>query len=235
MTENIFSTTASLVTLGGPVVALLLGLSVIALALILLKLAQFVYWRVGSYKQSRKACELWLAGEQRQALSVLSTVRSAPSAVLSVAMLLSADRNIPANLIEEEAGRVAQTRLHSLQTGFRALDAIVQIAPLLGLFGTVLGMIEAFRTLQGAGNAVDPSILAGGIWVALLTTAVGLAVAMPVSVALTWFESRIENERVAVETLTTKFLAQQQIIALNQASTSTERVVILGGRAGHAS
>ena len=64
----------------------------------------------------------------------------------------------------------------------------------MGLFGTVLGMITAFKDLQSAGNAVDPSILAGGIWVALLTTAVGLAVAMPVSVILTWFETRVENE-----------------------------------------
>jgi biopolymer transport protein ExbB len=72
-------------------------------------------------------------------------------------------------------------------------------------------MIEAFRQLQGAGSAVDPSLLAGGIWVALLTTAAGLAVAMPVSLVLTWFETRIENERVAIETVTTAFLSQQAL------------------------
>src|SRR5690606_10358075 len=93
--------------------------------------------------------------------------------------------------IEEEVQRIATERLHALQKGFRALDAVAQVAPLLGLFGTVLGMIEAFRQLQGAGSAVDPSLLAGGIWVALLTTAVGLAVAMPVSLVLTWFETRL--------------------------------------------
>ena len=68
-------------------------------------------------------------------------------------------------------------------------------------------VIEAFRNLQAAGNTVDPSLLAGGIWVALLTTAVGLAVAMPVSMALTWFETRLEDERVAIETLTAAVLA----------------------------
>ena len=56
----------------------------------------------------------------------------------------------------------------------------------MGLFGTVLGMIDAFRALQAAGDAVDPSVLAGGIWVALLTTAAGLGVAMPTSLALTF-------------------------------------------------
>ncbi|NIY99719.1 MotA/TolQ/ExbB proton channel family protein, partial [Salipiger sp. HF18] len=53
--------------------------------------------------------------------------------------------------------------------------------------------------LQDAGSQVDPSILAGGIWVALLTTAVGLAVAMPTSLILSWFESRMEAERVLAE------------------------------------
>jgi biopolymer transport protein ExbB len=76
----------------------------------------------------------------------------------------------------------------------RLLDAIAQTAPLLGLFGTVLGMIEAFQTLQSAGATVDPSQLAGGIWVALLTTALGLGIAMPVSLFLSWVEGRIARE-----------------------------------------
>ena len=76
---------------------------------------------------------------------------------------------------------------------------MAQVAPLLGLFGTVLGMIEAFRALQEAGAQVDPSLLAGGIWVALLTTAAGLAVAMPTAMVLSWFEGRMDAERVTAE------------------------------------
>lgn len=61
-------------------------------------------------------------------------------------------------------------------------------------------MIEAFQSLQDAGAQVDPSILAGGIWVALLTTAVGLVVAMPTApLALSWFEGRMDGERVFAE------------------------------------
>ena len=69
-------------------------------------------------------------------------------------------------------------------------------------------MIEAFQKLQGAGNAVDPSLLAGGIWVALLTTAAGLALAMPVSLVVTFFEGLIENERVAIETLSSAVILE---------------------------
>jgi biopolymer transport protein ExbB len=55
--------------------------------------------------------------------------------------------------------------------------------------------------LQDAGAQVDPSILAGGIWVALLTTAVGLVVAMPAALILAWFEGRMHNERVTADKL----------------------------------
>ena len=93
----------------------------------------------------------------------------------------------------------AETRFARLEGGFRLLDNVAQLAPLLGLFGTVLGMIEAFQSLQDAGAQVDPSLLAGGIWVALLTTAVGLAVAMPTAMVLSWFEARMDAERVTAE------------------------------------
>jgi len=54
-------------------------------------------------------------------------------------------------------------------------------------------MIEAFRQLEAAGNQVNPAILSGGIWEALLTTAVGLAVAMPSVAALNWLERRVDR------------------------------------------
>lgn len=201
----------SFLELGGPVVAILLALSVFAVALILLKLAQFARERVGMHGRSKAALHAWFHDGAGDARAMVEGDRSAVAAALSLAMRLAAQRSVPRAIIEEEIGRVAMIRLHGLQKGFRALDAIAQIAPLLGLFGTVLGMIEAFRQLQGAGAVVDPSILAGGIWVALLTTAVGLAVAMPVSLVLTFLVSRVENERVAIETMTTAVLSQHAI------------------------
>jgi biopolymer transport protein ExbB len=98
--------------------------------------------------------------------------------------------------LSERVDAEAEARFARLEQGLNVLDIVSQLAPLLGLFGTVLGMIEAFQTLQDAGNAVDPSLLAGGIWVALMTTAAGLAVAMPTSLILTWFEARMNRERI---------------------------------------
>ena len=89
--------------------------------------------------------------------------------------------------------RYGANALESLRAGFRALEVIASLAPLLGLFGTVLGMIEAFRGMEQAGNQVNPAVLSGGIWEALLTTALGLGVAMPVVVALSWLERRVDR------------------------------------------
>ena len=89
----------------------------------------------------------------------------------------------------EECARVARACLRDAREGLRALDLIVTIAPLIGLLGTVLGMIDAFQALQDTGARADPAALAGGIWEALLTTAAGMAVAIPASMALSWLDS----------------------------------------------
>lgn len=194
------------ITLGGPVVAILMAVSAIALAVILLKLVQFASRQVGNGGTARKAVSLWLDGRPGEAFDAARTGRAVSAQAVAEAIRLTGDRNAAKADIEDRIAALAMTRFHELQSGFRLLDAIAQVAPLLGLFGTVLGMINAFQQLQAAGNSVDPSILAGGIWVALLTTAAGLAVAMPVSMVLTWLETRIEAERVLVQTLTTDIL-----------------------------
>ncbi|WP_245803188.1 MotA/TolQ/ExbB proton channel family protein [Acuticoccus yangtzensis] len=184
----------SVLALGGPVVMLLVALSVVMIAVSLIKLAQFARAGVGRHGAAERAVETALRGEAdgRQ--------RSGGPLSRQVIALQIAEGTNTADA-REAAESYAALRLHQLRKLVNLLDTIAQISPLLGLFGTVLGMIEAFQALEGAGSAVDPSILAGGIWVALLTTAVGLAVAMPASVISSWFESRIENERVALDTL----------------------------------
>ncbi|GGA57496.1 MotA/TolQ/ExbB proton channel family protein [Pelagibacterium lentulum] len=197
---------SAILALGGPVVALLVALSVIALALILLKFYQF--WRagLGRWHAPERALGLWQSGRKAEAMSLCQESPSIIARSLAAGMALRTSGKFDIAKIESEVTRFATVEIHKLQKGFKALDTIAQIAPLLGLFGTVLGMIEAFQAMQSAGAAVDPSVLAGGIWVALLTTAVGLAVAMPVSAILTMLESWVENERMALEDTATRWL-----------------------------
>jgi biopolymer transport protein ExbB len=99
----------------------------------------------------------------------------------------------------EAAWLAASRSLEAARVWMRPLEVIASLAPMLGLFGTVLGMIEAFAELEAAGARVDPSILSGGIWEALLTNAVGLAVAIPAVAAFNWFERRIERAEALFE------------------------------------
>ncbi|WP_127144155.1 MotA/TolQ/ExbB proton channel family protein [Pelagibacterium montanilacus] len=206
MADMLISRISGLFALGGPVVIVLVALSVIALTLVLVKLAQFMGRRVGRHGAARRALALWREGRTREALETCARQPTPATRTLMAGMAMHMDSHADPARLESELGRVAGEELHELQKGFRALDAIAQIAPLLGLFGTVLGMIEAFRAMQGAGTAVDPSVLAGGIWVALMTTAVGLAVAMPVSMLLAALETRVDNERAAIESIATQWL-----------------------------
>ena len=167
--------------LGGPVVMVLLVISVVTLAAILYKLWQFSLAGVGRHRAVKKAVTAWDQGDRSAAMSALRKSKSYLAPVVEMAFSAG-----PEDVKRLEAE--AEVRFARLEGGFRLLDSVAQLAPLLGLFGTVLGMIDAFQSLQEAGSQVDPSLLAGGIWVALLTTAVGLAVAMPTAMVLSWFE-----------------------------------------------
>ena len=174
--------------LGGPVVLILIAISILTMAIILYKLWQFRAAGVGRHTALKSAIEAWDQGRTADARACLDQSTSYLKPVLALGIRDAAN----ASRLEAEA----EARFLQLERGFKLLDTVAQLAPLLGLFGTVLGMISAFQALQAAGAQVDPSILAGGIWVALLTTATGLVVAMPTAAVLTWFEARMDAERV---------------------------------------
>ena len=93
--------------------------------------------------------------------------------------------------IEKEIDRLTQKEFEKIQLFLPSLEIISQVSPLIGLLGTVIGMIDSFNELELGGSLVDPSILAGGIWTALLTTAMGLVVAIPALVSHYFFEKRV--------------------------------------------
>lgn len=187
MTE-MFAIMQQVADLGGPVILILLAASVYVLAVTLFKIWQFRVAAVGRHSALREAVRSWDQGDRTAAMSALSRSNSYLVPVLEMAFDSEMEDND--RLVSE-----AEARFTKLERGLRSLENIAQLAPLLGLFGTVLGMIEAFQALQAAGSQVDPSILAGGIWVALMTTAAGLAVAMPTSVIHSWLEGRMDAER----------------------------------------
>ena len=102
-------------------------------------------------------------------------------------------RTRPLEEKEKIISKVGSKLIKQLEKNLSILAVIGNIAPLIGLLGTVTGMIKAFMKIQELGGRVDPSVLAGGIWEALITTAAGLFVAIPTLVAYHYFESKIDN------------------------------------------
>ena len=95
--------------------------------------------------------------------------------------------------LEEKLTVHGQEEIRGLRKNLRGLEVIATISPLMGLLGTVIGMVKAFNKVAQYKGQVDPSLLAGGIWEALLTTAAGLALAIPVVIMLNYFERKVES------------------------------------------
>ena len=208
---------------GGPVVMILIAMSVLATAVILLKLWQFSRTKVGRSRDARKALRLYKEGRTQDALAAAKRARNPVGEVLARA-IRGLEHGVPEAKIREELLRYGGDVLENLRGGFRILEVIASLAPLLGLFGTVLGMIEAFRQLEAAGNQVNPAILSGGIWQALLTTAVGLAVAIPVVAVLNWLERRVDGLAHEMDNLVTQvFTEDLSEDAINREDTKAER------------
>ncbi len=106
---------------------------------------------------------------------------------------------------QEAMEDVAATVVHELERYLTALGTIAAISPLLGLLGTVVGMIEVFRTLVAAGLG-DPGIFAAGISEALLTTAAGLAVAIPALAMHRYLLRRVDGLVVVMERQSSRLL-----------------------------
>ncbi|MEO1657564.1 MAG: MotA/TolQ/ExbB proton channel family protein [Pseudomonadota bacterium] len=182
---------ADLVDAGGAIIVILIVLSVLSLMVILVKLIQFAVLKVGDHRFTGQLAQLLAEGREKEALDQVSTRRGVVARVMEAAMRgksLGADDEI----IRQEVERVAKAKLDGLERGLPLLSLIATISPLLGLLGTVLGMIEAFQQLEGAGDRVDPAILSGGIWEALLTTAAGLSVAIPAAAFFTWLQRSVD-------------------------------------------
>lgn len=197
---DLFSSLFDFLAKGGPSIWAISALSVLTLALIFWKLWDLTLlgaWS-GAYRL-KLALERWQEGREREAMDDLSGRRDLRGQFAFAVMQCHRQSSYDKEAAEAETTRIAKSKLTRVRAGLRPLELISTIAPLLGLLGTVLGMISAFQTLQEAGAKADPAMLAGGIWEALLTTAAGMAVAIPASIAFTAFEATADRLRHELE------------------------------------
>ncbi len=218
------SSAASLFEQGGTVVLVLLVLSLIATTIVAFKLIQFAYLRINSRRIVEQSLIAWRKGYTQKAVELLAgpSRRQPAVRVVDAAMRgLLSERS--EETVREEVIRVARNHVANLRAWLRVLELIASLSPLLGLLGTVLGMIEAFKRLESAGNQVDPAILSGGIWQALLTTAVGLIVAIPALITHQWLDRRVERCAHLMEDCATRVFTSMPNKPIAGASRNTEQ------------
>ncbi len=194
---------------GGPVMAIVIGFSFVAMTITFLKLYQFARLRISAQAFIETALAQWHGKRPQEALTVLRASPNPVARVLESAMDELSRPNADEERVREEVLRVAAVQLKQLSSYLRGLESIATLAPLLGLLGTVLGMIEAFQAIESSAGRVDPALLAGGIWEALLTTAAGLALGIPALALSYWLESIVEGVRHRMEDAVTRVFTGQ--------------------------
>lgn len=190
-------------SVGGPVVWILLAMSVAAVAIIVLKLWQFVTAKPEEEGNLEETLSLWRNGDRQTAIDHLDTELFV-SDVMRFTMRRLNSGDVDEEVLKEELERRAILQISSLRSLLPALETIGTLSPLLGLLGTVLGMISAFQSMEAAGAQVDPSVLSGGIWQALITTALGLSVAIPALIAHSWMDRKVQRAAAQMNDWTTQ-------------------------------
>ena len=155
---------------GGPVMYLLLILNIVGFALL--------FWKTFTVVDAKKNFN-----------NTIEELKSKLKSIVSVE-----DSNIAINVLKDEV----QMTVHKLESGLNTIKIIASIAPLLGLLGTVLGILSAFKVISDAGLS-DPSLFAGGIAMALLTTVGGLIVAIPHFVGYNYLVSALDDYEIKLE------------------------------------
>jgi biopolymer transport protein ExbB len=161
---------------GGFVMWPLLVLLIWAIATVIWKLVVLTYAKVNTNELLAKVIPLVEEKKYKEAAQICEETRGPVSMVLHLA-LLKADQGV--EVVEKAVESAASLELAYLDKGFIALSTTINLAPMFGFFGTIVGMIAAFDAIARAGE-VDPTIVASGIKIALITTASGLAIAIPI-------------------------------------------------------
>ena len=193
MQFNLFQQLAA----GGAGIWVIAALSVLMIAVAIERLHRFRTAAIVPAGLVDEIVPLWQAGR----LDELEIALARRDSVLARAIrFLVANRaRWPAEVLGERAGELASRALRQQQQRAYPLAVVATVAPIVGLLGTVVGMIEAFHVIAFTGGMGDASLLAGGISKALVNTAAGLSVALPALALHHFFRHRLTVSGLALE------------------------------------
>ena len=182
---------------GGAGIWVIGALSVLALAVTFERLHRFRNAAIVPPGLVDEIVPLWQAGR----FDALDAALARDDSVLarSLRLLVAHRARWPAEVLAARAGEVASRALRAHQQRAYPLAVVATVAPIVGLLGTVVGMIEAFHVIAFTGGTGDASLLAGGISKALVNTAAGLSVALPALALHHYFRHRLVVSGLALE------------------------------------
>jgi len=161
---------------GGPLMWVLLVFSCVALAVTIERILTYTYYGYSSDRWLRSLLQTIRTSGTAAALPLAVACRH-PVARVVQTYLEELDR--PTKVRQDNLRRTGSLALEAVEKNLRILAALAHLSPLVGLLGTVQGMVVAFSKIESIQGTVKPSDLAGGIWEALLTTVFGLVIAIP--------------------------------------------------------
>lgn len=210
---NNFSENLDLLYKGGPVMIPIVLLSIYTLWVIILKIIQFNIVRPLRLRYVSSVVALLKNGEVERAKKLIADQKGPVARVMEVTINLLQDEKLSKERFEAEVERVGATEMRQLESHLRGLEMSGTISPLLGLLGTVIGMVKAFAQLAASSANANPASLAGGIWEALITTVGGLIVAVPAVAAYYIIDGYVEKVRGAMRDSATQVLLLERQIA----------------------
>lgn len=205
----------SILAKGGIIMVPLACLSIYAVGVVFYKIYQFVTCNLFNTGFVAPVMAAVQKGEVTEALIKLQKVQGPLARVMRTALECVRNREISMRSREAEIARVGAQEVQALESHMRGLEMVSTTSPLLGLLGTVMGMVTAFSMLSNAGSRVDPSMLAGGIWEALITTVGGLVVAIPAVAAYYIIDSFIERVRNQMKDAAVQILSLEDMFLKN--------------------
>ena len=188
---------------GGVLVTPILLCSVLALAIFAERAIRFAVLRKRGRSVAERVAAYLEGGDRAGAEQTARESQSPMGRILTQSLeVMDQDRET----LETVMVHATDEEVRDLSRYLQALATIANIAPLLGLLGTVVGMIKAFMVIQQMGGKVNAAVLAGGIWEAMLTTALGLAVALPTMVAHSYLTGRVNRYEARLQAGSVRFI-----------------------------
>jgi len=175
---------------GGPVMFPIILGSIIGLAIVLERFWVFRSMKLNTFEFVQEVFKYLKTGRTKEALDLChKNIHYPIAAVFKIGI---ERRGLPLDRLEKILEQTGNNQIQRLEKYLGALVSIINIEPLLGFLGTITGLIRAFMSWEHAGTNVTVSVLAAGIYEAMITTAAGLIIAIPLFLCYTYFTSRIK-------------------------------------------